>query len=70
MILHSELKRQRKIVKNLKKKSLWSKTLEEVQFEPYLLSYFIVYTITLCLLLLLVSMAKLMKYFLALNPLL
>ncbi|KAG2614243.1 protein PSK SIMULATOR 2-like isoform X2 [Panicum virgatum] len=30
MILHSELKRQRKIVKNLKKKSLWSKTLEEV----------------------------------------
>ncbi|TKW23457.1 hypothetical protein SEVIR_4G293100v4 [Setaria viridis] len=30
MILHSELKRQRKIVKNLKKKSLWSKTLEEI----------------------------------------
>ncbi|CAN6206675.1 unnamed protein product [Urochloa humidicola] len=30
MILHSELKRQRKIVKNLKKKSLWAKTLEEI----------------------------------------
>lgn len=30
MILHSELKRQRKLVKNLKKKSLWSKTLEEI----------------------------------------
>ncbi|CAN6162707.1 unnamed protein product [Urochloa humidicola] len=30
MILHSELKRQRKIVKNLQKKSLWAKTLEEI----------------------------------------
>ncbi|KAK3131283.1 hypothetical protein QOZ80_6BG0504510 [Eleusine coracana subsp. coracana] len=30
MILHSELKRQRKLVKNLKKKSLWSKNLEEI----------------------------------------
>ncbi|AQK67191.1 Receptor-like protein kinase-like [Zea mays] len=30
MILHSELKRQRKLVKNLKKKSLWSRTLEEI----------------------------------------
>lgn len=30
MILHSELKRQRKLVKSLKKKSLWSKNLEEV----------------------------------------
>ncbi|KAJ3672419.1 hypothetical protein LUZ60_007140 [Juncus effusus] len=30
MILLSELKRQRKFVKGLKKKSLWSKTLEEV----------------------------------------
>jgi hypothetical protein len=43
MILHSELRRQRKIVKNLKKKSLWSKTLEEVKFQPYLsYLYFIV----------------------------
>jgi hypothetical protein len=56
MILHSELKRQRKIVKNLKKKSLWSKTLEEVIFQPYLLSYFIVCTITLCRLVYIVSM--------------
>ncbi|XP_010935060.1 protein PSK SIMULATOR 1 isoform X2 [Elaeis guineensis] len=30
MILHSELKRQRKLVKSLKKKSLWSRNLEEV----------------------------------------
>eukprot|EP00262_Sarcandra_glabra_P007261 TRINITY_DN1994_c0_g1_i1.p1 TRINITY_DN1994_c0_g1~~TRINITY_DN1994_c0_g1_i1.p1 ORF type:complete len:630 (-),score=85.29 TRINITY_DN1994_c0_g1_i1:94-1983(-) len=30
MILHSELKRQRKLVRSLKKKSLWSKNLEEV----------------------------------------
>ncbi|TVU07594.1 hypothetical protein EJB05_40958 [Eragrostis curvula] len=30
MILHSELKRQRKLVKNLKKKSLWSRNLEEI----------------------------------------
>uniref|UniRef100_A0A0D9WU62 DUF668 domain-containing protein n=1 Tax=Leersia perrieri TaxID=77586 RepID=A0A0D9WU62_9ORYZ len=30
MILHSELKRQRKLVKNLKKKSLWSRTLETI----------------------------------------
>ncbi|KAJ6845151.1 uncharacterized protein M6B38_288010 [Iris pallida] len=30
MILHSELKRQRKLVKTLKKNSLWSRTLEEV----------------------------------------
>ncbi|CAD6335369.1 unnamed protein product [Miscanthus lutarioriparius] len=30
MILHSELKRQRKLVKNLKKKSLWSSTLEDI----------------------------------------
>jgi hypothetical protein len=46
MILHSELKRQRKLVKNLKKKSLWSRTLEEVNFQPYSLSCFIVYTVT------------------------
>jgi hypothetical protein len=39
MILHSELKRQRKLVKNLKKKSLWSKNLEEVIiFSHYFLS--------------------------------
>lgn len=31
MILQSELKHQRKLVRNLKKKSLWSKNLEEVQ---------------------------------------
>ncbi|CAH9137800.1 unnamed protein product [Cuscuta epithymum] len=30
MMLHSELKHQRKIVRGLKKKSLWSKSLEEV----------------------------------------
>ncbi|KAF7111681.1 hypothetical protein CFC21_111664 [Triticum aestivum] len=30
MILHSELKRQRKLVKTLKKKSLWSRPLEDV----------------------------------------
>jgi hypothetical protein len=30
MILHSELKRQRKLVKTLKKKSLWSRTLETI----------------------------------------
>ncbi|KAF9620772.1 hypothetical protein IFM89_014505 [Coptis chinensis] len=30
MILHSELKQQRKLVRGLKKKSLWSKSLEEV----------------------------------------
>ncbi|XP_044433165.1 protein PSK SIMULATOR 2 isoform X2 [Triticum aestivum] len=30
MILHSELKRQRKLVKTLKKKSLWSKPLEDI----------------------------------------
>ncbi|ONK59254.1 uncharacterized protein A4U43_C08F4560 [Asparagus officinalis] len=30
MILHTELKRQRKLVKSLKKKSLWSRNLEEV----------------------------------------
>ncbi|KAI3797421.1 hypothetical protein L1987_32678 [Smallanthus sonchifolius] len=30
MILQSELKHQRKVVRNLKKKSLWSKSLEEV----------------------------------------
>ncbi|XP_072995159.1 protein PSK SIMULATOR 1-like isoform X1 [Typha latifolia] len=30
VILHSELKRQRKLVKSLKKKSLWSRNLEEV----------------------------------------
>ena len=47
MILHSELKRQRKLVKNLKKKSLWSSTLEDVNFQPYSLSCFIVYTVTL-----------------------
>lgn len=35
-ILRSELKSQRKLVKNLKKKSLWSKSLEEVIFFlPY-----------------------------------
>jgi hypothetical protein len=30
MILHSELKRQRNLVKKLKKKSLWSRPLEDV----------------------------------------
>ncbi|KAG1359411.1 hypothetical protein COCNU_08G008570 [Cocos nucifera] len=30
MILHSELKHQRKLVKSLKKKSLWSRNLEEI----------------------------------------
>lgn len=30
MMLHSELKHQRKLVRGLKKKSLWSKSLEEV----------------------------------------
>ena len=30
MILHSELKHQRKLVRSLKKKSLWAKSLEEV----------------------------------------
>lgn len=30
MILHSELKQQRKIVNSLKRKSLWSKTMEEI----------------------------------------
>ncbi|KAK3231806.1 hypothetical protein Dsin_003687 [Dipteronia sinensis] len=30
MILHSDLKQQRKIVKSLKKKSLWSRNLEEI----------------------------------------
>jgi hypothetical protein len=45
MILHSELKRQRKLVKNLKKKSLWSRTLEEVNFQPYSFSCFVVYTL-------------------------
>lgn len=30
MILQSELKQQRKLVRSLKKKSLWSRTLEEV----------------------------------------
>lgn len=29
-ILHSELKQQRKLVRSLKKKSLWSRNLEEV----------------------------------------
>lgn len=31
--LQSDLKQQKKIVKNLKKKSLWSKTLEEVDYR-------------------------------------
>jgi hypothetical protein len=43
MILHSELKRQRKLVKNLKKKSLWSKNLEEVIIFSHIFSLF--YTI-------------------------
>lgn len=29
-MLHSELKQQRKLVRSLKKKSLWSRNLEEV----------------------------------------
>uniref|UniRef100_A0A2P2JP89 DUF3475 domain-containing protein n=1 Tax=Rhizophora mucronata TaxID=61149 RepID=A0A2P2JP89_RHIMU len=38
-ILYSELKEQRKLVKNLKKRSLWSKNLEEVShYEPLFLS--------------------------------
>jgi hypothetical protein len=46
MMLHSELKRQRKLVKNLKKKSLWSKNLEEVISFSNIFHYFIlVYTI-------------------------
>lgn len=37
MILQSELKQQRKLVRSLKKKSLWSKNLEEVyDYEPWL----------------------------------
>jgi hypothetical protein len=49
MILHSELKRQRKLVKNLKKKSLWSKNLEEVIIFSHIFHYFILfYTIIFC----------------------
>ncbi|CAH1435538.1 unnamed protein product [Lactuca virosa] len=33
MVLQSELKNQRKLVSNLKKKSLWSKNLEEVMYK-------------------------------------
>ncbi|GKU90105.1 hypothetical protein SLEP1_g4146 [Rubroshorea leprosula] len=40
MILHSELKQQRKLVKSLKKKSLWSRTLEEiVEKLVYMVTY-------------------------------
>ncbi|KAM7521222.1 hypothetical protein LguiB_020184 [Lonicera macranthoides] len=35
MILQSELKHQRKVVRSLKKRSLWSKSLEEVKIENH-----------------------------------
>ena len=39
-MLHSELKHQRKLVRSLKKKSLWSRNLEEVcDYESFFYNF-------------------------------
>jgi len=54
-MFQSELKHQRKLVRSLKKKSLWSRTLEEVYFHSMNCSSFssliVEFSISPCLLL-------------------
>lgn len=40
MMLYSEVKHQRKLVKSLRKKSLWDKSLEEVHIHNYAYCHF------------------------------